>query len=141
MVSNKISTKSLMSGEKIALSAVEILSVPHYSILGEQYPDIATAVSRYKEDMSDLLGEIYQIYLSACMASGQDKSISVELLWKTEPVKNQPYRAGIRLFVITRAIDSDPSAAEVITDNILTICQSTLELQKYEYRPISGDEI
>ena len=141
MVSNKISTKSLMSGEKIALSAVEILSVPHFSILGEQYPDISTAVSGYKDDMSDLLGEIYQIYLSACMSSGSDKPISIELLWKTEPVKNQPYSAGIRLFVITRAIDSDPSAAEVITDNVLTICQSTLELQKYEYRPISGDEI
>jgi len=131
-----ISTESLTNGEIIALEAIEITSIPHISIIDERENAIVEIVEKYKNEMGSMLGEIYQTYKSISYAGGYSKDISLELLWSTQAVKNQPYNAQIRLFIVVRAIDSDAVAASRSVASLIKLCQSTLSLQKYEFEEI-----
>lgn len=134
---NCISTESLTNGELIALGAIEITSIPHISIIDDRKNAITEIVEKYKNEMGSMLTEIYQAYKSMSIACGYSKDISVELLWATQAVTNQPYNAQIRLFIVARAIDNDNSSAIASIETLLKLCQSTLNLQKYEFQEVT----
>ena len=127
-----ISTEKLTDGEAIALGAIEIISIPHISIIDERENAITETVEKYKNEMSSMLGEVYQAYKSMSYTNGYSKDISLELLWTTQAVQNQPYNAQIRLFVVIRAIDNDTNSATQVVSSLIKLCESTLSLQKYE---------
>lgn len=138
---NSISTEKLTSGEVISLASLEVTSVPHISIIDDN-PNAATEVLlRYKNEFNGLLKEIYQTYKTMSISAGYSKDISVELLWKTTEVKNQPFKASIRLFIVVRAIDNNEAYAKKSVESLIKLCQSTLTLQKYEYKTLSYDEL
>ncbi len=138
---SEISTEKLTSGEVISLASLEITSVPHISII-DNNPDANTEILlRYKNEFNSLLKEIYQTYKTMSISVGYSKDISVELLWKTTEVKNQPFKASIRLFIVVRAIDNDEASAKKSIESLINLFQSTLELQKYEYKTISYDKL
>lgn len=128
----KISIEKLTDGENVALGALEIISIPHVSIIDNRQNAASEVVEKYKNEMRGMLAEVYQAYRAMSLASGHEKEISIELLWTTQPIKNQPYNAQIRLFIIIRAIDSNAAAASSTVDTLLKICSSALELLKYE---------
>lgn len=127
-----ISTEKLTDGEAIALGAIEIVSIPHISIIDGRENAITEIVEKYRDEMSSMLGEVYQAYKSMSYADGYSKDISLELLWTTQAVQNQPYNAQIRLFVVIRAIDNDTNSAIQAVSALIKLCESTLSLQKYE---------
>ena len=133
---NCISTESLTNGEIIALDALEIVSIPHISIIDDRENAITEIVEKYKNEMGSMLGEVYQAYKSMSYANGYSKDISLELLWTTQAVQNQPYNAQIRLFVVVRAIDNDVDSATQSVESLIKLCQSTLSLQKYEIQEV-----
>ncbi len=135
-----ISIEKLASGEYVGLCSVEITSIPHLSIIDEMR-DPMEIIQQYKVDFADMLSEIYQLYKSASISCGYNKDVSIELLWKTTKVSNQPYNAGIRLFIIARAIDNNENSITDILENIMNICASSLELNKYEYSNVAYREI
>ncbi len=135
-----ISIKNLTNGELISLEAIEITSLPHVSIIDDK-KDSNDIVEQYKVDMSDLLGEVYQVYKDYSMKYGFSQDISLEFLWKTTAVQNQPYNANIRLFVILRVINQDGQTAKEISTKIMGLFRSTLDIQKYEYQMIAYSEI
>ena len=137
----EISTESLTNGEVISLASLEVTSVPHISIIDDRPNAAEEVLLRYKNEFNGLLKEIYQAYKTMSILAGYSKDISVELLWKTTEVKNQPFKASIRLFVIVRAIDSDENSAKKSVESLIKLCQSTLALQKYEYKALSYDEL
>ena len=131
-----ISSESLTNNEKIALGVIEITSIPHISIINDKENAATEIVERYKNEMGSMLGEVYQVYKSMRYANGYSKDISLELLWITQAVQNQPYNAQIRLFVVVRAIDNDANSATQSVASLIKLCQSTLSLQKYEIQEI-----
>ena len=140
MGGNKILIGYLESGEAVALQALEISSVPDISII-DSNADETAVIDGYKKDMGNLLSEIYQNYKAQCGVTGQNQDVSLELLWTTEEVVNQPYRAKIRLFLIVRAIGRTPGEASEMTLPVMTALRSTLDLQKYEYRDMDEEEL
>lgn len=136
MPSNSISAESLTSGEFIALGTLEIISIPHISILDDRGNAITEFVEKYKNEMGSMLGEVYQAYKSMSYADGYLKDISLELLWITQAVKNQPYNAQIKLFIVVRAIDNNVDSATRSVAALIKLCRSTLSLQKYEVREV-----
>ncbi|HJB82214.1 MAG TPA: ATP-binding protein [Candidatus Mediterraneibacter intestinavium] len=140
MGGNKILIGYLESGEAVALQALEISSVPDISII-DSNADETAVIDGYKKDMGNLLSEIYQNYKAQCGVTGQNQDVSLELLWTTEEVVNQPYRAKIRLFLIVRAIGRTPGEASEMTFPVMTALRSTLDLQKYEYRDMDEEEL
>lgn len=138
---SEISTEKLTSGEVISLASLEVTSVPHISIIDDN-PNASTEVLlRYKNEFNGLLKETYQTYKTMSISAGYSKDISVELLWKTTEVKNQPFKASIRLFIVVRAIDNNEASAKKSVESLIKLCQSTLALQKYEYKTLSYDEL
>lgn len=133
---NCISTESLTNGEIIALDTLEIVSIPHISIIDDRENAITEIVEKYKNEMNSMLGEVYQAYKLMSYANGCSKDISVELLWTTQAVQNQPYNAQIRLFIVVRAIDNDAESATQSVASLIKLCQSTLSLQKYEIQEV-----
>lgn len=136
-----VTTESLVNGEQIALGAIELTSIPHISIIDDRQNAINDIVEKYKAEMQGMLGEIYQAYKSMSYSGGYSKDVSIELLWATHAVHNQPFNAQIRLFVVARAIDSTALKAETSVETFIRICQSTFALQKYEFRGISYSEL
>ena len=131
-----ISTESLMNGERISLGCIEITSIPHVSIIDKVGASAELVVERYKNEFASLLGEIHQAYKSQSIAQGFEKDISIELLWKTTAVKDQPFKANIRLFIIVRVIDRIEQKSINAVASIMRIMESTLSLQKYEFEDI-----
>lgn len=136
-----ISTESLIGGEAISLGAIEITSIPHFSIIDETADTAVKVVAQYKKEFEILLGEVYQIYKSQTLSKGSPVDISVEVLWKTIPVENQPYNANIRLFLIVRVIDKDKQFSEDLVSTIIKQFQSALTFQKYDYNEIPYSEL
>lgn len=136
-----ISTESLTNGELVALGAIEITSIPHISIIDERQGAIADVVEKYKAEMVALLNEVYQSYKTVSYSNGYSKDISFELLWTTHEVKNQPYNAEIKPFIVVRSIDNDRSSSETTVTSLLDLITSTLSLQKYEHRIVEENEL
>lgn len=55
-----ISTEKLTDGEAIALGAIEIVSIPHISIIDGRENAITEIVEKYRDEMSSMLGEVSQ---------------------------------------------------------------------------------
>ena len=136
-----ISTESLTNGELVALGAIEITSIPHISIIDERQGAISDVVEKYKAEMVALLNEVYQSYKTVSYSNGFSKDVSFELLWTTHEVKNQPYNAEIKPFIVVRSIDNDRSASATTVTSLLDLITSTLSLQKYEHRIVEGNEL
>ena len=141
MSTYQISTESLTNGELVALGAIEITSIPHISIIDERQGAISDVVEKYKTEMVALLNEVYQSYKTVSYSNGYSKDISFELLWTTHEVKNQPYNAEIKPFIIVRSIDNDRSVLTTTITSLLDLITSTLSLQKYEHRVVEGNDL
>ncbi len=137
MALNSISTESLTNGEIIALDTIEITSIPHISIIDDRQNAVDEIIEKYKNEVVSLLNEIYQSYKTFSYSDGYSKDLSIELLWLTKAVKNQPYNAQINLYVIVRAIDNEASKAKDSVEALIKLCQSAFSLQKYEFQEVS----
>ncbi|MCL1943700.1 MAG: ATP-binding protein [Candidatus Azobacteroides sp.] len=136
-----VSTTLLSSNESVGLGIIEIVSVPSIKILSDKYSDSQAMTVDYKKEMSNLLSQVYQYYKMLNNTTGMNNDISLEILWTTRSVANQPYKANIRLFLLVRAIGSDNSSVEKNVTAVLQICKTMLDLQKYEYKTVSYDEL
>lgn len=130
------------SGEFIAIGVLKISSIPHMSILSD---NLSTAeqsyiVMSYAQNMANTLTEIYQQYKDKYTRTGINPDLSLDLTWITEPVRNQPYKARIDLYISVRAINRDSAQAESAVSQIITLISSTLDTDKYEYanEPLSS---
>lgn len=141
MLLNCISTVKLVNGEIIALDSIKITSIPHISIIDDRPNAINEIVEKYKTEMASMLGEIYQTYKSISYAAGYSKDISIELLWTTQAVQNQPYNATISLYIVVRAIDNSEASAKNSVEALIKLCQSMLALQKYEFQEVNYDTL
>lgn len=134
--SSPISFETLNSGELVGASITEITAIPDITILDSKYASAAEADTDYKKGMSSLLAEAYQSYRTAEMYTGKVLDLSLELLWVTVPIKNQPYNAHIRLFLIARAIGNERNEIQNAITQLVKIGKSVFTLQKYEFADI-----
>lgn len=140
VMGENVSFEKLTDGEVVALETIEVTSIPHVSTIAEEHETTAEIVSRYQQEFYGLLNEVFQTFRTASLAAGYARDTSLEMLWKTSEVKNQPFKAAIRLFIIIRSIGETESSAEELIKPISGLCRSTLEIGKYEYREISSEE-
>jgi len=133
-----VSFVELQNGEKIGLGVIEITSVPHLSILQKRFSAVANIDTEYKQDMARLLSEVFQNYKNV---SHGCQDISLEILWLTQKVTNQPYKAAITLHLIVRAIGNNNAEIEHTITSLLRICKATLDFGKYDYRDADIGEL
>ena len=132
-----VSYETLNGGELVGLSIVEITQIPDFSIISSKYASSIEADIDYKKGMISLLTEVYQSYRTTEMYTGVAPDLSLELLWLTEPVRNQPYNARIRLFLLVRVIGNNKDEITQTITQMIKISKSVLTLQKYEFSGIA----
>lgn len=132
---NKISFMEISSGEYVGVCSIEITSIPDISIISSVYQDHTGIEKEYMNNFSSLASEVFQNY-KYIISQNSNAEISMELLWVTEPVNNQPYNAKIRPFLVIRAISGDQSSAQAIIEQIYSLYESSLKLQKYGFEEI-----
>lgn len=140
MAFTSISVEKLTDGESIALGAIEILSIPHISIIDERENAISEVLTTYKAEMGSLLNEFFQTYKTLSYEARRSKDLSIELLWTTHAVQNQTFNAKIRLFLVVRSIDDSAEQAKASVETVMKFCHSTLTLQKYDFSELSYPE-
>lgn len=136
-----VSIESLNNGELVGIGSIEITTIPDISILSSKYQNEEIAILDYKKGISGLLTEVYQNYRTTGMYTGAAPDISLETLWVTEPIQNQPYNAKIRIFLIVRIIGNQKNTIEQEIIALVDICKSVLNIQKYEYKVMSYAEL
>lgn len=141
MASEYISIEELSNGEKIALGAIEITAIPDISIINDNPNITAEITEKYKIEFCGLINEIHQTYKNLSYSAGYPRDISVELLWSTQKVENQPFNATISLHIVVRAIDKNDDAAASTVETIIKLCTSTLSLQKYDFDLVSFSQL
>ena len=117
-------------GEYLALSCLEINSIPALSIIEEDYPDNSDIELEYRRSFGNLLTEIFSNYRSM-KSDGLISDLSCELLWSTENVSNQKYKAKIRFYLIIRTVSTSLESAESALKRVHNSCVSMLQLHKY----------
>lgn len=70
-IMSKTSVSYLENNEAVALSVIEITSIPNLSIIDNNAEE-AEIVKNYKKDMGNLLAEIYQNYKVQSSMSGEE---------------------------------------------------------------------
>lgn len=124
------------NGEFISVAALEVISIPDISILKDDFAPTEDIESEIKFGLGNLITEVYQTYRSFS-AKNSSAETSLELLWVTEPVTNQPYKAKIRIFIISRGINYSEDSANEMVERVLSACQAALKLHKYGTKKIS----
>lgn len=127
------------SGEYVGIKIFSIRSIPHISILSDNYQP-QEHLEHYAQDMSNLLSEIYQQYKELYKQTGQNPDISMELSWITEKVNNQPYKAKINLYILLRSIHSNEHQTETTLQVLSGLLRATLDGGRYEYEENSFSE-
>lgn len=121
------------SGEYIGVSAIEITAIPFIQALNDNgnisNMDVETAVCA---EFRNMLSEVYQCYRSMTTVN-QAAELSLDLLWITEPVFHQPYRAKIRLFLLIRSIDTSEHQVKQNINRVLSICKTGLRTKRYSF--------
>ncbi|MCL2721066.1 MAG: DUF87 domain-containing protein [Treponema sp.] len=133
-----ISYTTLANNERIGLTAIEITTIPHISILQKRFSKNTNIDTEYKQDMVRLLSEVFQNYKNT---SNNCQDISLEILWSTQEVKNQPYNASITLHIIIRAIGNNDADIENTVSSLMQICKATLDFGKYDYKEVGIKEL
>jgi len=133
-----ISISELENGERVGICAVEIVTIPHLSILQKRFSETVNIDTEYKQDMARMLSEVFQNYKNA-VNNCQD--ISLEFLWSTQEVMNQPYNASIKLHFILRAIGINSADIVTTITSLMRICIATLDFGKYDYRDANIDDV
>lgn len=130
-----ISKTYLSNNEQVGIEVLEITSIPSLSIISDS-DNIEMVVRDYQKEISSMLSEIYQYY-KIQSAQGNNKEICVELMWISEPVNNQTYKADIKLYLIIRSISKYSNIIDENLVSVRNVIQGTLERQKYDLSDIS----
>lgn len=127
------------SGEYLGMRIIAIKSIPHISTLitsNVNAQETERIITEYAHDMSNLLSEVYQQYKSN-IQSGKSGDIALELLWKTAPVENQPFKAKIDLYILLRSIQSQETEVQNTVNTLFELTTTTLNANKYESTEIN----
>ena len=124
-----IKTYELSGGEYVGIDVIGITSIPTLSILEEKYPQGTDIESEYRTTFAGLLGELHSKYRIFNQYDGTE--ISVEFLWLTEPVSNQPFKAKINIFLILRSISESEEKAKSAVARLTESCISSLKMLQF----------
>lgn len=131
-----MNTHIFLSNKNIASTRIlRVCSIPHLRLLGDgtlTMNNNKTVMEEYKNEMANLLFQIYQYYMDLINNGRKSLLMSIELLWITYPVERQPYKASVDIYIVIRSIGEQIKEIQQILDNMIEFCQSSLQLQWYD---------
>ena len=133
---NKENVIELRSGEMAAAKVFEVTSIPTLVNLQGDFCFDDDIEDSYRKSFISLLTEVHQSYKNYSKEN-YSTEVSIESLWVTEPVDNQPFKARIRLFFIIRAIARDEKKVLSGLDRICSSVSLNIVSRKYHIEDVS----
>lgn len=134
----------ISSGEFCGFTALEIENIPDISILVEQTNtniDTGIYIEKIKKGFETTLSEIYQISKDDFDDDSLLINSSFEIVWFSETIYNQTYKAKIRFFLIIRSIDFDITILQNKLASLSGVFYSSLNSMRYTVRKIDNDKL
>lgn len=135
-----IRVMELNGGEFVGIGIIEVTSIPAISIVKDNYPQGTDIENEYKQGFTNLLTELYQNHRTFS-SQNENAETSFELLWLTEPVENQPFKAKILLYMVLRSIAQDKNTAVFMVERLISTCTSMLKMYQYGTRQKDADAL
>lgn len=122
------------SGETIGVNVLKVATIPHASTFTA---DLSTdsqnvIVESAARNMVVLLNEVYHLYKEWHAAYSIRPDFALDITWITHAVANQPFKAAIDIYIVTRAINRDKDVIERWISDLSALVSSTLENEKYD---------
>lgn len=129
------------SGFNIGMAIMKVVSIPHISIIDNNYEQVDAVENRVlalKSSMKTLLNSVYSAY-ERVRKPYNNCYFSIEFRWVTVPVDNQPYKSDIQLFLILRGIKHN-EIMDGLIEQIQSAFKTSLESNKYIIETITYED-
>jgi hypothetical protein len=130
---------NLAQGEVAAALAIEVVRIPHVSVLGLA-PE-REIIQQSKRDFVSLLFEAHQSYRGQYGGAVQERDCALELRWQAQAVEGQPYKANIRLFLLIRGIGRSRAEVESAVHELQSVVVSALTFGGFDYAERDATEL
>lgn len=122
----------LAQGEIAAATVVEVVRIPHVSVLGNEAA--TELVQQSKRDFVSLLFEAYQSYRGQYEdGPNRAQECALEVLWEAHAVEGQPHAADLKLFVVIRALGGNRDETASAIAELRAVVISALALGGFDY--------
>lgn len=130
----------LADGEFNGLDLIEIYEIPDISILVKNSIEEKEYIQRHKKAVETLLNEIYFACKQYFNLAYQNQDYSLELAFVSEEVKNQTYRANVKIYFLIRGISSEQYELISRMKELKNIVITSLSESKYKIKEIDDKE-
>lgn len=136
----KIKILELNSGEFLAMGAIEIISIPHISTLKENY-EIGTDIElEYQKGFETILSELFYKFKKE-QVSNPDVDFEIEILWLTEEVEHQPFKAQLKTYLMIRVIHNQKESCLSSIIELMNSCVSVSSMYKYQNKIVDPSQV
>ena len=130
----------LRNNTVICVGTIEITSVPTLLSLEESYRPDQSIEDEYRKAFEYALTEVYQTYKSY-LVEDPKSDVSIESLWVTESVDNQPFKAKIRPFFVIRVVGAVKDRVNDTFTSVYHSLTSNLKTLKYGVEDIDEPDL
>ena len=140
MEDNNCIITELENGEFNGIDIFEIKDIPDISILVKEQSEERGFAQKHKKEFETLLTEFFFGCKQDFNNQYQNQDYSIELVFKSEEVKNQTYKANVKIYIVLRGISSNREYLTSRMKELKNAIKSVLALNKYGLREIENKE-
>lgn len=130
----------LEDGEFVGIDVFEINEVPDISILVKDPSEERGFSQKLKKEFETLLTEFFFGCKQDFNNQYQNQDYSIELVFKSEEVKNQTYNANVKIYIILRGISSDKQYLNFRLHELKNAIKDDLSTNKYTLKEITDKQ-
>ena len=140
MKNNGCIITELADGEFNGIDIFEINEIPDISILIRESSEEKDFSQRHKKEFETMLTEFFFGCKQDFTSQYQNQDYSIELIFKSEEVKNQTYKANVKIYIILRAISREKEYLKSRLQELKNAIKSVLAINKYTLSEIENKE-
>ena len=140
MKNNGCIITELVDGEFNGIDIFEINEIPDISILIRESSEEKDFSQRHKKEFETMLTEFFFGCKQDFTSQYQNQDYSIELIFKSEEVKNQTYKANVKIYIILRGISREKEYLKSRLQELKNAIKSVLAINKYTLSEIENKE-
>ena len=140
MKNNGCIITELADGEFNGIDIFEINEIPDISILIRESSEEKDFSQRHKKEFETMLTEFFFGCKQDFTSQYQNQDYSIELIFKSEEVKNQTYKANVKIYIILRGISREKEYLKSRLQELKNAIKSVLAINKYTLSEIENKE-
>ncbi len=130
----------LEDGEFVGIDIFEVSEVPDISILVKDSSEETGFSQKIKKEFETLLTEFFFGCKQDFNNQYQNQDYSIELVFKSEEVKNQTYNANVKIYIILRGISGDRGYLNSRLQELKNAIKDDLAMNKYSLKEMTDKQ-